>query len=282
MFSQVSDLAAECSAFGEPLDTALARHGSDLFNQPTQFKQWTLNDILGHLHIWNWAADTTLHNPEHFQEFIALAAAAMQRGQMRQFEHQWLKGLEGETLLATWHDYAQAMCTRFANADPAERVEWAGPGMSLRSSVTARLMETWAHSQAAYDMLGIERENEDRIRNIVLLGVNTFNWTFRNRNLAPPEPQPFVSVLAPSGETWSFGTPSDTEKVSGSAVEFCQVVTQVRNVRDTQLDVHGEAAVAWMDIAQCFAGPPENPPAPGSRCVASVPPMQGQQKSVSP
>ena len=59
--------------------------------------------------------------------------------------------------------------------------------------------------------------------------------------------------------------------IEGSATEFCQVVTQVRNIADTRLKVAGEAATRWMAIAQCFAGPPETPPAPGSRFRESVP-----------
>ena len=35
--------------------------------------------------------------------------------------------------------------------------------------------------------------------------------------------------------------------------------------QDTALRVGGETARHWMGIAQCFAGPPENPPAPGTR-----------------
>ena len=35
------------------------------------------------------------------------------------------------------------MTDRFAAADPKQRVQWFGPDMSVRSSITARLMETW-------------------------------------------------------------------------------------------------------------------------------------------
>ncbi len=42
-------------------------------------------------------------------------------------------------------------------------------------------------------------------------------------------------------------------------------MTQNRNVADTALVVVGEPAKQWMAIAQCFAGNPENPPAPGVR-----------------
>ena len=53
--------------------------------------------------------------------------------------------------------------------------------------------------------------------------------------------------------------------MTGDALEFCQVVTQTRNVADTGLAVTGAPAKEWMRIAQCFAGPPEEPPPPGAR-----------------
>jgi len=43
------------------------------------------------------------------------------------------------------------------------------------------------------------------------------------------------------------------------------VVTQGRNVADTALAVVGTTAERWMAVAQCFAGGPEEPPAPGQR-----------------
>jgi hypothetical protein len=46
------------------------------------------------------------------------------------------------------------------------------------------------------------------------------------------------------------------------------VVTQTRNIADTGLKVTGPNATAWMEIAQCFAGRPEMPPAPGTRCLS--------------
>jgi hypothetical protein len=53
--------------------------------------------------------------------------------------------------------------------------------------------------------------------------------------------------------------------IEGREVEFGQVVTQTRNIPDTSLRVIGEPARCWMAIAQCFAGPPEDPPAPRAR-----------------
>jgi uncharacterized protein (TIGR03084 family) len=82
---------------------------------------------------------------------------------------------------------------------------------------------------------------------------------------------PHVVLTAPSGAIWTYGTQSDAERIDGKAEEFCQVVTQTRNVSDTSLKVTGPVATDWMSKAQCFAGPPAAPPAPGSRHTAKLP-----------
>ena len=38
------------------------------FKRPTQFKEWTINDILGHLHFGNILADLSLNNEPKFHE----------------------------------------------------------------------------------------------------------------------------------------------------------------------------------------------------------------------
>jgi uncharacterized protein (TIGR03084 family) len=142
--------------------------------------------------------------------------------------------------------------------------------MSIRSCISARQMETWAHGQAVFDLLGVERIEHDRLRNIAVMGVNTFGWTFVNRKLVVPDVKPVVALIAPSGALWEWNAEQREQRVEGSAVDFCRVVTQTRNVADTALRVRGEIARQWLAIAQCFAGPPEDPPPPGSRFRQSV------------
>ena len=261
MFQQVSDFRDE----SEALYRLMQPLGEEAFGAVTQFKQWTFNDILGHLHLWNHAADLSLADEAAFQAFLGQVMQSVASGSLRAFEKQWLAGLSGRELLERWYGFVRDMSKRFGAADPQARVKWAGPDMSVRSSITARLMETWAHGQAIYDALGVERVDADRIRNIAVLGVNTFGWTFRNRRQEVPPRMPYVRLTAPSGSLWEWGEPSETDRVEGSATEFCQVVTQTRNVQDTALCVNGDTATEWMSIAQCFAGPPEQPPAPGTR-----------------
>ena len=140
--------------------------------------------------------------------------------------------------------------------------------MKARMFATARQMETWAHGWELYDLLDLPRPQSDRLLNIATIGVRTFGWTFTNRGLEVPSHPPHVRLTAPSGATWEWHAPESgeaTDTITGDAVDFCQVVTQTRNIADTSLEVRGDVAAAWMAIAQCFAGPPEDPPAPGSR-----------------
>jgi len=266
MFQQPLDFKDESKA----LYALVEGQPDEALTQPTQFKGWSSNDVIGHLHMWNWAADLSLRDGDAFMAFFAEVASAMEGKGLRDFERNWLDGLAGRDLLETWRAFYIEAADRFAAADPKLRVKWAGPDMSVRSSITARLMETWAHGQAVYDMMGVMREDKDRIKNIAILGMNTFSWTFINRKLGVPEPVPYVRLTAPSGAIWEWNDAGCDNRVEGQATEFCQVVTQTRNIADTRLQISGDIARQWMAIAQCFAGPPQTPPMPGVRKPISM------------
>jgi len=241
------------------------------FASPTQFKNWSTDTVLQHLHYFNVAADLSLMNESAFQNLLHDLRAASKEGKnMVAHTRDKLDNLCGPALLETWHDFSAEMASRFVRANPKARLKWAGPDMSVRSSITARLMETWAHSQAIYDMLGHKRVNGDHIKNIVVLGNNTFNWTFTNRSEPVPTAQPFLRLTSPSGELWKFNNESEIDYIEGLASEFCQVVTQTRHIKDTNLKTYGAVASKWMSVAQCFAGPPSDPPIPGTRFLETV------------
>lgn len=258
---QAQDFLAESRALADliaPLDDRALQ-------QATLFKGWRIDDILQHLHFWNLAAGLSLEDGGAFSKLFDQLKDALATGSLRQFENDYLNGLAGRNLAKAWIESAAEIAAMYAAADPKARVTWAGPSMSARSAITARLMETWAHGQAVYDALGVERQDSDRIRNIVVLGVNTFGWTFQCRGLPVPSAIPYLVLQAPAGAVWTFGDENIADRIEGSASAFCQVVTQTRNIADTDLKTTGQVADAWMQHAQCFAGPPETPPAPGVR-----------------
>ena len=261
MLSEALDFKAESDglyALMKDLDDAA-------FAEPTQFKGWTLTNVLEHLHMWNWAAHESHADEAHFSEWLDTALPVVMKNGMRAYEAEWNDGVAGRALLETWHGFYTQMADDMSTVDPKKRLKWAGPDMSARSSISARLMETWAHGQEVFDHLGVVRQNKDHIKSIVVLGINTFGWTYATRGETPPGARPYVRLTAPSGAIWEFGEPSDDERIEGKAEEFCQTVTQVRNIADTDLQVTGAVATDWMSKAQCFAGGAETPPAPGTR-----------------
>lgn len=261
--------AADFREEAATLATATATLADADFALKTLFKGWTIGDVIGHLAFFDRVALLSLTDEAAYERVAAPVAALIARGgALVEAQRDWiagdLGGASGRALRDIWAEGAARLADAFAGADPRARLKWLGPDMSARSSATARQMETWAHGQEVFDALGLDRAEGDRVRNICHLGVATYEWSFANRGETPPGPAPHVRLRAPSGAIWDWGDGAEG-RVEGSAVGFAQVVAQTRNVADTDLVATGDAARRWLAIAQCFAGPPEDPPAPGAR-----------------
>lgn len=265
---QAEDFRAEARA----LAVVTAELKDADFDRVTQFKGWSINEVIGHLHMFDVAAMLSGTDEAALDAFLKPVFAAVGAGRsLIEVQNVWLAeekgGLSGRALRDEWAAQAERTADVYVDYDPKARLKWAGPEMSARSMITARQMETWAHGQEVFDILGRAREEADRVKNICHLGVTTFGWTHLVRKLEVPATVPYVRLHAPSGAIWEWGAPMDDEKVDGDAVEFAQVVAQTRNVADTSLVVVGPIATFWMANAQCFAGPPNDPPAPGARHI---------------
>ena len=236
------------------------------WSRETAFLRWTPWDVVAHLHFFDRISLRSLEGREVFARSRDELVGLLQEGETNQrIARREFGELAPEALLERWQGTCRELATRLGESDPGRRLPWFGPDMGVRMFTTARLMETWAHGQEIYDLMRVARVPTDRIRHICVIGVKTFGWSFANRGLEIPGPPPYLRLRAPSGAIWEWNEPSDRERIEGPAVDFCQVVTQVRNVADTALDVRGEVATRWMSIAQCFAGGPADPPRPGQR-----------------
>ena len=246
----------------------------DQWERETGFREWTPWDVVAHLHYFDGVSLVALEGEEVFApERNALFQAIASGTTNKKLARERFADLDATALLAEWHSAAHALAEALGASDPKRRLPWFGPDMGVQMFTTARYMETWAHGQEIYDLAGVARDECDRIQNVATIGVKTFGWTFVNRKLEVPGPPPYVHLTAPSGAVWEWNEPSQGEGqdecVRGSAAEFCQVVTQTRNIADTTLEVSGSVAEQWMAIAQCFAGGPADPPAPGTRGPAA-------------
>jgi uncharacterized protein (TIGR03084 family) len=121
---------------------------------------------------------------------------------------------------------------------------------------TARLMETWAHGQDIWDAFGRDRAPSQRLRHVAHIGVRARDFAYLANDLPVPAESFRVELRAPDGQRWAWGPTDAAQRVTGSAVGFCLLVTQRRHLDDTDVVAEGEQAIQWLGIAQAFAGPP--------------------------
>jgi uncharacterized protein (TIGR03084 family) len=253
----LTDLAEEQAA----LEAVLRDLPAGAWDLPTHAPGWSVRDQVAHLAATDAAATQAIVDPAAFlagkerpsQGEAEDGPSFLERG----------RALSPAALLAWWRTASGALIAAAQGVDPATRLPWYGPAMSPASFLTARLMETWSHGLDVVDVVGADRPDTDRLRHIARLGVMTrpFSYAIRGREL-PPDPVA-VELVAPSGARWSFGEAGASNRVRGSATDFCRVVTQRRHVADTDLLVDGDAAREWMLLAQAFAGPPGEGRRPG-------------------
>ncbi|HEX7355903.1 MAG TPA: maleylpyruvate isomerase family mycothiol-dependent enzyme, partial [Mycobacteriales bacterium] len=175
------------------------------------------------------------------------------------------RSMSPAALYERWQEGRRRLDAALRAADPATRVPWYGPAMSLASFVTARLMETWAHGQDVIDAVDGEPVVSERLRHVCHIGVGARPYAFRVHGQEDPGTPVRVEARAPSGETWSWGPEDAADRVTGTALDLALVLTQRRHRDDTGLVVDGPVAEQWISIAQSFAGPAGTGRAPGLR-----------------
>jgi uncharacterized protein (TIGR03084 family) len=256
MTALIGDLAAET----RDLDALLAPLAGPDWDLPTPAEGWAIRDQVSHLAYFDEAATLAATDPGRFRlEAEQAITVGADFTEVIARDHRHLP----PAALRAWLNRARAAYLRvFAGLAPSARLPWYGPPMSAASSVTARLMETWAHGQDVADALGRRREPTARLRHVAHLGVATMAFSFQLRGKPVPQAPVRVVLTAPGGRDgpgtalWTWGPGDAANLVEGDALDFCLLVTQRRHRSDTALRATGPVADTWLDLAQAFAGPP--------------------------
>lgn len=239
-----------------------------LWQGNTPFYNWTIFDQVAHIVFFDHEALLAIEEGARFKKRAKGIMDVLLSGKSLRKHTNRLLGLnEPRDLLDFWRDVRCRLVLKLSKMSGEDRLQWYGPDMNALSFATARLMEAWAHSQDVFDALKKKRTNHERLYHIAHIGVSTFAWSFIVKNLAPPKVRPRIDLIGPSGRLWEWGDPDADEKVWGCAEEFCLVVTQRRNIMDTNLQWQGKNTRKWLSIAQVFAGVSQEPPAKGSRHI---------------
>ncbi|WP_156764016.1 TIGR03084 family metal-binding protein [Mycobacterium sp. 852002-50816_SCH5313054-b] len=246
----VADLRAE----SDDLDALVAPLPSDGWADPTPAPGWTVAHQIGHLLWTDRVALTAVTDEAGFAEVLA-AAQADPTGFVDTGAEE-LAAVAPAELLADWRATRARLHEALLAVPDGRKLPWFGPPMSAASMATARLMETWAHGLDVADALGVKRRATERLRSIAHIGVRTRDYAFIINNLGPPTDPFLVELRGPGGDTWSWGPPDAAQRVTGSAEDFCFLVTQRRPLGALDITADGPDAQRWLEIAQAFAGPP--------------------------
>lgn len=248
--SIVADLRAE----SDELDALVAPLPDDRWAEPTPAPGWTIAHQIGHLLWTDRVALTSVTDEAGFAELLH-AASANPTGFVDAGAEE-LAATKPAELLADWRSTREQLHDALSTVPDGRKLPWFGPPMSAASMATARLMETWAHGLDVADTLGVTRPPTARLRSVAHIGVRARDYAFMVNGLTPPAEPFFVELRAPDGGVWSWGPPDAAQRVTGSAEDFCFLVTQRRPRRTLDVVAEGDEAERWLDIAQAFAGPP--------------------------
>lgn len=244
----ISDLRSETAA----LLALIEGLSEDQWESVTPSDPWTISDQIGHLSYFDEQAALAIQDPEAFARHVNENIDRLS-DDVAVLHRQ--RDLDGAGTLAWWEEVRADLLGALGGVDPDRRIPWYGPPMRASSFAVARLMETWAHGVDVADALGERLPATDRLFHIADLGVRTFSWSFRNRDMDVPDERVRVALRGPSGAVRVWND-EHSASITGPVEEFCLVVAQRRNVADTHLVMEGGLARRWMEVAQVFAGPP--------------------------
>lgn len=236
----LAPLAADLAAEGDDLDALVAPLPPAAWSAPTPADGWSVGDSVVHLQLSDEAGLTALRGEDLAEIGAALLTPAYDG--------------DPAALLGRWRCSRVAVPSAVLALPEGARVPWFGPSMGAASFLTARLMETWAHGQDVADALGVRRVPTERLRAVADLGVRTRGWSHALAGVPLPDVAVRVSLVSPGGKTWTWGPADAAESISGTVLDFCLLVTQRRHADDLGLEVSGDAARAWVAVAQAFAG----------------------------
>ena len=250
----LTSILVDLDAEHDDLDRIVAPLDAAAWETPTPAEPWAVRDQIGHLAHFDREAMRAIEDPQAFTAGLAEIVADPQGWMDRTLAEG--RALPPPELLQLWRERRAALPAAAEGLDPKARIPWYGPPMGALSFLSARLMETWVHGQDVADALGVERTPTARLRHIAHIAVRARAFNYAQHQTPLPEGEVRVELAAPGGETWAWGPEAAAGRVSGDAEEFCLVTTQRRHIADTDLQVEGELAADWMQIAQAFAGPP--------------------------
>jgi uncharacterized protein (TIGR03084 family) len=237
--SLLADLVAEQAA----LDRLLSSLPTTAWELLTPAEGWTVADQVRHLAASERAASLALAGRSK-EVFGPRARPAEESRRNR----------DPAALLEAWRTARAHPVTALTAYGDHDRVIWGAGPMSARSFADARLMETWAHGLDCFAAVDSAPIDTVRLRRIASLGYRALPFAF---DLAGVPGSTEVRHLAldlrgPDGAVWWFGEVESADVISGTAGDWCRVVTRRRRARDTSLEASTPLGRTALEVARAY------------------------------
>lgn len=246
----IEDLLTELTDEQESLMVVLRSIGEDDWFMPTPAKYWDVRDTIAHFADTDELAFDTLTGGERTLNVFATRLASgedvtfwgVQRG----------RRLAGKEVLSWWERTAAAQRDQFALTAPDFRVPW-GLGMRTASLIKARLMEAFAHGHDVRVALGVPIPDSPRMRHVAWLATRALPYAYTVAGREPPAGALRVELDLSDCSTWTYGPDDAPNRITGPALEYCEVFVQRRRLADApDLVAEGDAAVAALEVARAY------------------------------
>ncbi|HVE93133.1 MAG TPA: maleylpyruvate isomerase family mycothiol-dependent enzyme [Actinomycetota bacterium] len=250
--SRMTEIVADLEAEASELDRLLSRLTDEQWLTPTPAAGWDVRDTVSHLaDTDDIAYDCATGGPRDLLE------EGMGAGSGDAFTHgQVVKGraMPPATVHDWWRTSSRKLWDVMRDWDPSERIKWGPNVISAASFMTARLMETWAHSLDCHGAVGAHLPDTDRLRHVCHLGWRALPHAFALRGESMTGPVR-LELTSPSGQPWEFGPAGAATVITGSAGDWARTVVQRdRQGERRRLEVRGPDGRAILDHAQAYLG----------------------------
>ncbi|MEV4555546.1 TIGR03084 family metal-binding protein [Kitasatospora sp. NPDC049285] len=244
-----SDLIAE----GKDLDRLVAGLDEAGWATPTPAEGWTVAHQIAHLTTIFKMAALSATDAQAFVDYVTPLAGDF-NGSVNKILVPYLE-LGNEKLLTAWREEREAAEQALVKVPAGQVVPWLVRPLPAPVLAAAGLMELFGHGQDVADALGVKREYTDRVGHLAWFAVRTWDFGYQARGEATPEVEFRFELTGPSGVEWNFGPEDAAQRITGSAADFCLLVTRRRHRADLDVTAVGPDADHWLDIAQAYRGP---------------------------
>ncbi|MGI8666796.1 MAG: TIGR03084 family metal-binding protein [Jatrophihabitans sp.] len=252
-----SALTAEC----DDLDQLVGGLDEAQWQLETPAPGWTIAHQIAHLAATFRMAGLAGSDPEAFRTLMGQLDSNFNVNVTRALQ-QFIND-PPKVLFERWQGERIGAVKALAAVPEGQVVPWLVNPLPAAILAMAGMMEAFAHGQDIADTLGVQRERTDRIQFLVAFAVRTWDFGYLARDEQAPDEQFRFELTGPSGAQWAFGPEDATQRISGSALDFCLLVPRRRHPSDLDVTAVGEHAEHWLEIAQAYRGPAGDGREPG-------------------